>query len=62
MTVTELIQKYDNIYPVKSQRLKIRKPDGVLKEITFFDIDYNKAARIRETMTYAERERQRSML
>lgn len=61
-TIDELVKKFDNIYPVKEIKVSLLSNDGTSKVRTFFDIDYNKAARIRETMTYAERERQRSML
>ena len=51
-----------DIYPVKKIEVPSLINDGTTKVRTLFDIDYEKADQIRETMTPAEIERQRSIL
>lgn len=58
----ELVKKFDNVYPVRVIDVPEYRNDGTLKVRTFFDIDYEEATRIREKMTHAEKERQRSIL
>ena len=62
MQIEELVKKFDNIYPVKKIKVPSLRNDGTTKVRTLFDIDYEKADRIRATMTPAEVERQRSVL
>ena len=56
-TIVELVKKFDNIYPVKEIKVPLLRNDGTSKVRSFFDIDHEKADRIRATMTTSERER-----
>lgn len=60
--IDELVKRFDNVYPVKQINVSLLRNDGTSKVKTFFDIDYEKANSIRNTMTSAEVERQRSIL
>lgn len=58
----ELVKMFDNVFPVKTIDVALLKSDGTTEIKTFFEIDYEEAEKIRQTMTPAERERQRSIL
>lgn len=58
----ELVKKFDNIYPVKATAITLLRNDGTSEVRTLLNIDYERADRIRATMTPAENERQRSLV
>ena len=58
----ELVKKFDNIYPVKATAITLLRNDGTSEVRTLLDIDYERADKIRATMTPTEKERQRSIV
>lgn len=57
----ELVKMFDNVFPVKAVDVTLLRNDGTTEVKTLFGVDYEKAEKIREKMTPAEKERQRSI-